>query len=95
MSIRTPIGTLPVELQLSQRDGYSVGVARSRHEQVDLIDVKAVEEAGGERVTWTQSVTRPLRLTLFFTVRVDGDTMTGTAKAGRLPASTVTGTRTG
>jgi hypothetical protein len=43
----------------------------------------------GDRLTWNQSITKPLRLSLAFAVTVDGDTMTGTSRAGRLPASKV------
>jgi hypothetical protein len=34
-----------------------------------------------------------MRLDLAFAVTVDGDTLTGTSKAGRLPSSKVTGRR--
>lgn len=34
-----------------------------------------------------------MRLNLAFAVTVDGDILTGTSKAGRLPASKVTGQR--
>jgi hypothetical protein len=34
-----------------------------------------------------------MRLNLAFTVTLAGDTLTGTSKAGRLPASKVTGQR--
>jgi hypothetical protein len=34
-----------------------------------------------------------MRLNLAFAVTIDGDTLTGTSKAGRLPASKVTGRR--
>ncbi len=47
----------------------------------------------GTLVTWKQSVTKPLRLNLAFAVDVRGDTLEGTSRAGRLPASKVTGTR--
>ncbi|WP_258081322.1 hypothetical protein [Nocardia nova] len=36
-----------------------------------------------------------MRLNLAFAVTVEGDVLIGTAKAGRLPASTVTGVRRG
>nr|WP_317891263.1 hypothetical protein [Paenibacillus oceani] len=45
------------------------------------------------RLTWQLRITKPLRLNLKFEVSVDGDRMTGTAKAGMLPASKVTGKR--
>jgi hypothetical protein len=43
------------------------------------------------RLTWRQAVTKPLRLNLAFDVTVEGDTLSGVSKAGRLPA--VTGRR--
>ena len=47
----------------------------------------------GNRLTWSQTVTKPMRLSLAFAVTVDGDRMIGSAKAGALPASTVSGER--
>lgn len=44
-------------------------------------------------MTWQQRITKPMRLNLTFDVLLDGDTMTGTSKAGRLPSSGVTGRR--
>ncbi len=44
-------------------------------------------------LTWLQNVTKPLRLSLKFEVVVRGDEMSGTAKAGLLPASRLTGVR--
>jgi hypothetical protein len=44
-------------------------------------------------VTWRQQVTRPIRLNLDFDVIVNGETLTGHSHAGRLPRTTVTGTR--
>jgi len=38
--------------------------------------------AEGNKLTWTQVVTTPMKLTLKFDVDVDGDAMTGTSKAG-------------
>ncbi len=49
--------------------------------------------AEGDRVTWKQAVTRPLRLNLAFDVTVDGDALHGVSRAGRLPSSRVTGVR--
>jgi hypothetical protein len=48
---------------------------------------------GGERVTWSQAITKPLRLNLDFDVVVTADEMRGHSRAGRLPQSAVTGRR--
>lgn len=89
LSISTPIGTIKAVVELLRQDGVLTGAAHGAGEEVPLSDV-ALE---GDRLTWKQAVTKPLRLNLAFAVTVTGDTLTGTAKAGRLPASKVTGRR--
>jgi hypothetical protein len=89
--IDTPIGQQRIALQLSTTDGVLHGVARDqRHaEQVELTDIAL----DSNRLTWAQSITKPMRLNLTFDVTVKGDEMTGRSKAGRLPGSRVTGHR--
>ncbi len=89
LSISTPIGRQDVTLRLREYDGELSGEAEGRHETVPLLELRR----DGHRLTWTQRITRPMRLNLRFDVTVEGDRMTGTSKAGMLPASTVTGTR--
>ena len=60
---------------------------------IDTLVGKIEAVAAGDRLTWTQAVTTPMKLTLKFDVTIEGDTMTGTSKAGIFPASKVTGTR--
>jgi hypothetical protein len=89
--IDTPTGKQRATLELSTQDGALRGVARDqRHgEEVTLTDLML----NGNRLTWAQSITKPVRLNLTFDVTVDGDEMTGRSKAGRLPGSKVTGHR--
>jgi hypothetical protein len=91
--VRTPVGSLRVQLVVTDRDGELTGVARGQGEDVLIAEMVVVDHADGPHLTWTQRVTRPLRLTLDFDVLVTGDVMAGTARAGRLPASAVSGTR--
>ena len=65
------------------------GTATGKGETVELHDITVA----AQRVTWRQSVTKPMRLNLDFDVVVDGDRLTGHSKAGRLPRSAVTGVR--
>ena len=90
--VDTPLGRQRATLELSTRDGVLRGTARDlKHgEEVALADLVV----DGDRLTWTQSITKPLRLNLAFDVTVGGDEMTGHSKAGRLPRSKVTGHRT-
>ncbi|MFB7107513.1 hypothetical protein [Streptomyces sp. NPDC056190] len=89
LSIATPIGMIKAAVELRVKGTGLTAVARGTGEEVPLRDV----ELAGDRLTWKQSTTKPLRLNLTFAVTVDGDTLTGTSRAGRLPASKVTGTR--
>ncbi len=89
LTIATPIGKQHVTVELVRQDNVLHGVARGGNEEVPLIDVAF----DGTRLTWAQSITRPMRLNLVFDVTVHGDEMTGYSKAGRLPRSTVTGGR--
>ncbi|MGW5349739.1 hypothetical protein ACWERV_04350 [Streptomyces sp. NPDC004031] len=89
LSISTPIGKIKAVVELREHDGTLSGVARGAGEEVPLVDITL----DGERLTWKQAITKPIRLNLAFDVRVDGETLQGTSKAGRLPSSKVTGTR--
>jgi hypothetical protein len=88
-TLMSPIGKMLVVFDISEENGVVGGVARSDAETVDILD--AVAE--GSRLTWTQNVTTPMRLTLKFDVTVEGDTMTGTYKAGVFPSSKVNAIR--
>jgi hypothetical protein len=89
VTLDTPIGKMAVVLDITDHDGAIAGTASTDKETVEFIGAVA----DGNRLTWTQKVTTPMRLTLKFEVDVDGDTMTGTSKAGPLPSSKLHGTR--
>ncbi|MFF4287250.1 hypothetical protein ACFY0R_18290 [Streptomyces sp. NPDC001633] len=89
LSVSTPIGKMKAVVELREQDGVLTGVAHGAGEEVPLNDVAL----DGDRLTWKQAVTKPMRLNLAFDVTVDGDTLQGTSKAGRLPSSKVTGER--
>ncbi|MBN9391571.1 MAG: hypothetical protein J0I20_26295 [Chloroflexi bacterium] len=91
LKIVTPIGTQKVVLELSQHNGTIQGFARGDKETIPLIE----PVLSGNHLTWRQSITKPMRLNLVFDVTIEGDSLNGTSKAGRLPASKVTGTRIG
>jgi hypothetical protein len=87
--IATPIGKMAVLFDITEESGAIHGIARSDAETVDFVDAVA----DGNRLTWIQNVTTPMRLKLNFDVTVEGDTMTGTSKAGFFPASKLHGSR--
>jgi hypothetical protein len=89
VTIKTPIGSLAVAYTFTEQDGTVVGSAIGKGETVPLRDIVVA----GQRVTWRQSVTKPMRLNLEFDVVVDGNRLNGHSRAGRLPRSAVTGVR--
>lgn len=89
VAIKTPIGTLKVLYTFTDDSGVLNGTATGQGVTVVLRDITVA----AQRVTWRQSVTKPMRLNLDFDVVVDGDRLTGHSKAGRLPRSPVTGVR--
>ena len=89
VSLKTPIGTIGVVYVFTETPNGIAGTATARDETVPLRAIAC----DGSRVTWEQSVTRPMRLNLHFDVVTSGDTLAGHSRAGRLPRTTVTGTR--
>ena len=72
LTIKTPIGTQLVVLQLSDVDGVVEGVAAGAHESVPIRDLVIT----GDTMAWQQSITKPIRLNLTFEVDVIGDART-------------------
>lgn len=89
LSISTPIGKINAVVELCEQDGILTGVAHGAGEETALADITLA----GDRLTWKQAITKPMRLNLTFDVTVNDDTLQGTSKAVRLPSSKVTGER--
>jgi hypothetical protein len=87
LTIATPVGKQYATVQLAG-DGDSLrGKATANEEEMPLENLVV----DGNRLAWTVSMSKPLRLRVAFSVVVDGDEMTGHSKAGHFPRSTVTG----
>jgi hypothetical protein len=89
--ITTPVGKLQVRLAIASRDGEITGTATHGDETTDLL----APVLRNDTLCWSLRTTKPMRLNLKFEVGVDGDAMFGTARAGILPASRLTGIRAG
>ncbi|WP_123027326.1 hypothetical protein [Mycolicibacterium stellerae] len=93
VSIKTPVGSLYIVYSFKERDGRITGSAAGKSETVPLTDIVLTDDTDGQRVSWRQTVTKPMRLKLEFDVVVDGDRLGGHSRAGRLPRSAVSGVR--
>ena len=52
-------------------------------------------EVSGNTLTWQQKITTPMPMTLDMTATIEGDTITGSAKAGAFGSFPLSGQRTG
>ncbi len=90
IEIATPIGKQVVDLDIERRDGGGyAGTATQGDETVALVD----PTVDGDRIQWSQQITKPMKMKIKFALTRDGDTLSGSAKPGILPNSAVTGTR--
>ena len=94
LRMKTPVGTTEADYRFKEGDGVIHGSASGSGEITPLTDVVVENEASGQRVTWRQDITRPLRLNLDYDVIVNGDSLSGESRAGRLPRTRVAGERT-
>lgn len=87
----TPFGTQALQLEVTVKGSAVTGTASVGSTSVALRDGKLA----GDVLTFEIDVTDPMELTLAAKLTVDGDTMSGKAKAkGKLfPAAKVSGTR--
>lgn len=88
-TIATPVGKMAVKLQISTINGVIQGKAI----QGDEVSTFIAPVLKDNKLCWSQKITKPMRLNLNFEVTVDGNLMIGSAKAGILPASRLTGKR--
>lgn len=93
LRMKTPVGTIEADYFFDDESGVIRGSARSGSETTPLTDIGVEDRPDGQHITWRQRITTPLRLTLDYDVTVDGDTLTGESRAGRLPRTRVTGER--
>jgi hypothetical protein len=93
LSLATPIGSISARYTFVEAGGERTGTATSPAETVPLTDIQSESGDDGERVTWHQRISKPMRLDLAFDVLVVGDELSGRSRAGRLPASRVSGRR--
>jgi putative sterol carrier protein len=93
LSIATPMGQQEAELELVQHGPDQIsGVSRSGPADEDaqpMIDPQLT----GNQLTWKSMFTRPVKVTATMKLTFDGDSVTGTAKAGMFPALKIVGRR--
>lgn len=87
-SVNSPMGVQEGELEIASSGDTFTGKMKARTGEQDISG-----KVDGDTLTWSASITSPFPMTLEFTVKVDGDNMSGSVKAGAFGSSPLTGTR--
>ena len=88
VTVNSPMGAQQSDVTIKTEGGSFTGRMEGRLGAQDISG-----KVDGDTLTWSASITQPLPLTLDFTVKVAGDDMTGSVKAGAFGSSPLTGKR--
>ncbi len=88
-TMNTPMGAQNGTMTLSTEGGALSGKLVSPQGEIDLED----GTIDGDNLTWKANITSPMAMTLEFSAKVDGDSMSGDVKLGAFGNATFTGTR--
>ena len=85
----TPMGDRNTTLSLKTAGGTLTGTQEAEGNSIDIFDGKA----NGDEVAWKVSITNPMPLTLEFTGKVSGDSISGEMGIGPMGSFPFQGTR--
>ena len=89
ITMSTPMGERNAPLTLKNAGGTLTGTMAAEGNSAEIFD----GNANGDDVAWKVSITNPMPLTLAFTGKVSGDSMTGEMGIGPMGSFPFTGTR--
>ena len=87
--LKTPMGVQLATMTITE-DPAAVTITEASQEEIPPVSDVAVD---GDTATFTMAVTKPMKLKVAWVLTADGDSLTGTAKAGMFPTQKVTGQR--
>lgn len=88
---KTPMGDQSSKFTVNADGDSFTGQQAGQMGSMDVVDGKV----DGNKLTWKMNMIVPMPMTLDCEATVDGDTITGTVKAGAFGAFPMTGTRAG
>jgi hypothetical protein len=89
ITMSTPMGDRQTKLNLKSSGGALTGTQEAEGNSTEIFDGKA----NGDDVFWKVSITNPMPLTLEFTGKVSGDSISGEMGIGPMGSFPFTGTR--
>ena len=87
--VKSPMGDQPSTLTLKADGGTLTGTASAQGNTNPIAGGKV----DGDTVSWSNSITTPFPMTLEFSGKVDGDSLSGSVKAGSFGSFPFAGTR--
>jgi hypothetical protein len=87
-TVNSPMGVQEGTLNITTTGDTFTGKMEGRMGAQDISGT-----VDGANLAWSAKITSPFPMTLEFTVTVDGDSMTGSVKAGAFGSSPLTGVR--
>ena len=91
IALNTPMGAQNTTLELVE-DGATLTGTMSSPMGPDKMELTG-GTVDGDALTWSVAMTQPMPLTLEFSGKVDGDSISGDVKLGSFGDATFTGTR--
>ena len=89
ITMSTPMGDRDATLSLKSTGGTLTGTQSAEGNSVEIFD----GTVNGDDLSWKVSITNPMPLTLAFTGKVSGDSMSGEMGIGPMGSFPFTGTR--
>ena len=89
LTMSTPMGERKATLSLKSSGGTLTGTQGAEGNSTEIFD----GTVSGDDVAWNISITNPMPLTLNFTGKVSGDSMSGEVGIGPMGSFPFTGTR--
>jgi hypothetical protein len=89
ITVNTPMGAQATALTLASDGATLTGEQSADGSSTPIYD----GSVDGDAVSWKVDVTKPMALTVSFRGKVEGDKISGKAKAGMFPAMSFEGSR--
>ncbi len=89
ITINSPMGAQPADLDLKAEGGALTGTQSSRQGSMAIANGKTE----GDSVSWSIDITSPMPMTLEFSGTVSGDAISGNVKAGAFGSFPFSGKR--
>ena len=87
-TVNSPMGVQQGTLEIATSGATFTGKMAGAQGSQDISG-----KVDGDTLTWSAAITQPFPITLEFSVKVEGDAMTGSVKAGAFGSSPLTGVR--